>query len=416
MCYNVGIVQKGVPMKSAAIIAEYNPLHTGHVYHIDATRRLTGCDMLLVIMSGNFVQRGEPAIFDKWQRTEAALRAGADLVVELPPLSAMGNAGEFARAAIDLVLRFPDVTHLSFGCETDDCERLLAMADLLSREETETAIRELLRNGVSYPVARRMYLENRFQEDMSFIEASNTILALEYLKELRRRRASLSPLPVLRTGDAYNSTSPGNGHPSATALRHIIFQGDLQPEGIFKDVPYQMPMSSDLFLDAFCESVIRKCGQSSDIPSDLSHGFRTSGKSVFPESDPYGSQAISHLNRRLEHAVRTCHTVEDLVEQCAHRGMSRSTVRRHLMHLWAGRGPSRSPYIRILGGTKVGLSSIGTVSGPVIITQTDVGKYPPEVQSAVRRDLVLDRLYVRKQASRYKSTYVDPLSRRLITV
>ena len=115
-------------LKAAGITAEYNPLHNGHVYHIGETRRVTGCDAVVVAMSGDYVQRGEPAIMDKWVRTEHALRSGADLVLEIPVLFCLGNAGQYASAAVKILEATGKVSHISFGSESGDGEALVRIA------------------------------------------------------------------------------------------------------------------------------------------------------------------------------------------------------------------------------------------------------------------------------------------------
>ena len=123
---------KGIYMlKAAGITAEYNPLHNGHVYHIEETRRATGCDAVIVAMSGDYVQRGEPAILDKWTRTEHALMSGADLVIEIPVLFCLGNAGQYARAAVKLLEATGKVSHISFGSESGDKDALIRIAHTL---------------------------------------------------------------------------------------------------------------------------------------------------------------------------------------------------------------------------------------------------------------------------------------------
>ena len=145
-------------LKAAGITAEYNPLHNGHVYHIEETRRASGCDAVVVAMSGDYVQRGEPAIMNKWVRTEHALRSGADLVLEIPVLFCLGNAGQYASAAVKILEATGKVSHISFGSESGDGEALVRIAKVFrdNGSEIEAAIRSIRGKGFSYPVARAL--------------------------------------------------------------------------------------------------------------------------------------------------------------------------------------------------------------------------------------------------------------------
>ena len=137
------------------ITAEYNPLHNGHVYHMTEARRLTGCDALVVAMSGDFVQRGEPAIMDKWTRARHALECGADLVVEIPTLFCLGNASQYASASVR-ILEDLGCSQIAFGSESADKYLLISLADFIrtNHEELEDGIASMIKEGLPYPAAR----------------------------------------------------------------------------------------------------------------------------------------------------------------------------------------------------------------------------------------------------------------------
>lgn len=202
-------------LKAAGITAEYNPLHNGHIYHIEETRRITGCDAVVVAMSGDYVQRGEPAFMDKWVRAEHALMSGADLVLEIPVLFCLGNAGQYASAAVRILEATGKVKHISFGSESGDTESLLRIAGTLrdNEPEIEAAIKETGSRGLSYPAARaRAYAEvsaalkgtdlNQDPEiahDIRVLENANDILAIEYIKAMQ----SSEPVVISREGTGY---------------------------------------------------------------------------------------------------------------------------------------------------------------------------------------------------------------------
>lgn len=209
-------------MKIAAIIAEYNPFHNGHQYHLEETRKETGADFLLVVMSGNFVQRGAPAMVNKYTRTKMALLGGADVVIELPALYALSSAEFFAGGAVTLLNRLNVVDFLSFGSESGDIALLESCARLLAEKEAElnSAIKIHLKNGVSYPAAREQVLADAVS-DLSSASATdifpetftgllgspNNILGIEYCKALFALRSNIRPFTLKRTDRGYHSTA-----------------------------------------------------------------------------------------------------------------------------------------------------------------------------------------------------------------
>ena len=225
-------------LKAAGITAEYNPLHNGHVYHIEETRRITGCDAVIVAMSGDYVQRGEPAIMDKWTRTEHALRSGADLVIEIPVLFCLGNAGQYAKAAVRILEATGKVSHISFGSESGNTEALIRIAHTLrdNEQEIEAAIKSVRSKGFSYPAARALaYAEVRaaikgtdpgndpeILGDMRILDKANDILAIEYIKAMH----DAEPLVIRREGAGYGDPYDERiVYQSSSAIRAQTFSG-----------------------------------------------------------------------------------------------------------------------------------------------------------------------------------------------
>ncbi len=210
-------------MKITAVIAEYNPLHKGHAYHLREARRLSGADFLLVVMSGNFVQRGEPAVMDKYLRAEAALLCGADLVLELPVPFACASAEKFAAGAVDLLNGLGCVDTLCFGSESGDLSSLDDLAGILADEPPryQNALKSALKTGLSFPKAREYALSQCLPETASLLRLPNDILAVEYLKALKRTKSSIRPLAVQRLGD-YRETALDAPFSSALALRKAL--------------------------------------------------------------------------------------------------------------------------------------------------------------------------------------------------
>ena len=195
-------------MKVTGIIAEYNPFHQGHAYHLARARELTGADRLLVVMGGNFMQRGEPAIVDKYARAEMALKNGADLVLELPAAAATGSAEYFAEGAVELLDASGVVDALCFGSELGKLAPLEKAAALLLEEPEEyrQLLREELKRGKNFPEAREIALSAFFPE-RELLSAPNNILAIEYLKALKRRKSSIEAVTIPRLGNYHGNDS-----------------------------------------------------------------------------------------------------------------------------------------------------------------------------------------------------------------
>lgn len=232
-------------MSTAAIIAEYNPLHNGHAYQIKKVKEITGCDNVLVVMSGNFVQRGTPAICDKNLRTRAALLSGADAVIELPVYYATSSAEYFASGAVSLIDKLGCVDYLCFGSECDDIDLLYAVAEIAVNfdEEYHNYIKEFMGIGFSYAKAEseaiinlindyKIYEEKVFDgynyDRLSDILSSpNNTLAICYLKALSQRESKIKPVSIKRVVSEYNDDSLGAF--SSSAVRKEIETGELLP-------------------------------------------------------------------------------------------------------------------------------------------------------------------------------------------
>ena len=217
-------------MKTIGIVAEYNPLHNGHLYHLQASRQQSGADCVVVVMSGSYTQRGEPAIVDKWARAEMALYLGADLVIELPVAYAMSSAEYFAYGAIKLLDSLGAVDMLYFGSEAGSLEILSKVAHILADEPEsyKAQLKESLSKGISFPAARQKaiisYFKSKYENNQlsSLLKSPNNILAIEYLKALLRLKSSIIPKTIERVGNDYNSSNLSGRISSATAIRKII--------------------------------------------------------------------------------------------------------------------------------------------------------------------------------------------------
>ena len=213
--------------KVLGIIAEYNPFHNGHLYHLENSKKLTGCDYSIAIISGNFVQRGSTSIINKWEKTKMALSNGIDLVIELPVLYSISSSENFADGAIKILNSLGIVDYLSFGAETSDINVLQNIANVLYSEPNEykNILSHELKKGLSFPKAREnallMYL-NDIRKYSGILSSPNNILGIEYLKALIKYNSNIKPICIERIESEYNSTNFSSDIASATAIRSLI--------------------------------------------------------------------------------------------------------------------------------------------------------------------------------------------------
>lgn len=232
------------------IVAEYNPFHSGHSYQIQDAKRQSGADYTVVVMSGSFVQRGEPAILNKYNRAMMALKNGADLVLELPTLYSVSSAEYFATGAVALLDRLGIVDFLCFGSECGDIQKLQPLADILLEEPEgyTVLLKKYLKEGLSYPMARTAALTQfcpDFSDARDLLASANNILGIEYLKAIRRRGSSLRPITTLRTSSNHHDRMLGTHQSSALALRQAIHDNQN-----IQSLASQMPDSAYRILSA----------------------------------------------------------------------------------------------------------------------------------------------------------------------
>lgn len=219
-------------MKICGLITEYNPFHNGHIHHMQEAKKVSGCDTLVVVMSGNFVQRGTPAIIDKYERARMALAAGADLVIELPVLFSTSTAEVFATAAISLLHQLGSVESVCFGTEADDLPTLSKIADVLNNEPKrfQSDLKDAMRSGLSFPAARAEALEFYFGSEIEnlpeLMEKPNNILGIEYLRAMKRLNSHMTPYTIRRWSTEYHGEKAYGDVASATAIRKLLYEED----------------------------------------------------------------------------------------------------------------------------------------------------------------------------------------------
>lgn len=228
-------------MEILGIIAEYNPFHSGHLYHLQKAKELTGAKYCVAVMGGNFLQRGEPAFFNKWTRSLMALNAGVDIVIEMPFVFASQNSRGFASAGIGILNALGVVNYLAFGCENNQIEILNSLAEILEKEPDfyKKILRDEIKKGNSFPRIREIALTEYYkkygerhikitiEEIKNVLQQPNNILALEYLISLRKTKSSIMPVTVKRVGSNYLQEKLEGQYSSATAIRRRIIRNIL---------------------------------------------------------------------------------------------------------------------------------------------------------------------------------------------
>lgn len=211
-------------MQAVGVIVEYNPFHNGHKWHIDAAKKRSGCSFVIGVMSGNFVQRGEPAIFDKWKRAEMAIHGGVDLIIELPTVFAVRSAQYFAAGGIRLLQSLGIVSHVCFGAEDANLTRLKKIAAAAEDLEIIKDMRMNLKLGTTYAAALGQALEKQYSFSPDLITSSNNILAVEYLRAIEKFAPNQIPIVITRQHSKYNDTCITTPFASATSIRQAIIK------------------------------------------------------------------------------------------------------------------------------------------------------------------------------------------------
>ncbi len=354
-------------MQTVGVICEYNPLHLGHQKQFRAIRAAGG-DAIVCLMSGNYVQRGAPAIMDKSLRAKAAILAGADLVLELPVTAALSSAEGFASEGVRILGDFCD--KLCFGAETAD-DSLLSTAKALLAEEFSPALRLRLDEGLSFPAARAAALSDMGM-DASILDTPNNILAVEYCKAILLSGCKMQPMPIHR-GGSYHDTEVDTENPSATAVRQLLLSCHCEPVTDVTGVA--IPTNNREIPTPVCALARNdsKIVWKSCIPTQAHEVFdgavlhslsagerailaklRTMTEAEF-EAVPYGSEG---LWRKLMHAARKESTLEEIAAAVKSKRYTRSRIDRMILCAFLGLTAEAmaapAPYARVLAFNNIG--------------------------------------------------------------
>ncbi|MCE5286926.1 MAG: nucleotidyltransferase [Pelosinus sp.] len=224
-------------MKAVGFIVEYNPFHNGHAWHLAQAKELSGCEFSVGVMSGNFMQRGEPALFDKWKRAEMAVQGGVDLVIELPFVFAVRSAQYFAAGGIRLLSRLGIISHVCFGAETNQAKILDTIAKAEDQPEVTALFKQNLKKGVTYAAALSQAIENVYGISGKILSSPNTILAVEYLRAIAKYAPELIPLPIKRQENQYHDKEIKGCLASASAIRQAIYDTNALTPAALQAIP-----------------------------------------------------------------------------------------------------------------------------------------------------------------------------------
>lgn len=317
-------------MEITGIICEYNPFHSGHYKQLSMIRDNNPNSAIVCLVSGNFVQRGMPAIFDKEIRAKAALFCGADLVLELPVTAALSSAEGFASEGVRILSGFCD--YLSFGSENPDIDILLGTAAALLSPDFSQHLKNHLAERISFPAARQKALEN-MGLDGSIVKTPNNILAIEYCKAILSQNAKIKPQPILRQGD-FHAETPDVENPSATSLRLLLEKGEICDSFVPKDI-VNLYSNANIHAISNAERAILYC-------------LRTMTDADY-SALPYGSEG---LWRKLMKNARTLSSLEEIIVATKSKRYTRTRIDRMIMCAFLGLTQadmlSPAPYCRVL--------------------------------------------------------------------
>ena len=348
------------------IIAEYNPFHNGHLHHLIESKKITNSDYTIAIMSGNFTQRGEVSIVDKWEKAKMAIANGVDLVIELPTLYAISSAENFASGAIKILNSLGIVDYISFGSESNDITLLDDIANVLAFEPVQykTLLSHELARGESYPKAREnavmMYL-NDVRRFANVLSSPNNILGIEYLKALKRQKSIIQPITIKREGSKYNDSKiPRNSRfASATAIRNLCQSTD--------DItPLQRFIPESTF--DILEDNIKK--------GSFVKNLSTFDKEILYTLRKMSTAEIANLpdvSEGLEFAIKNaanqCNSVIELLSIINTKRYTKTRLQRILLYAILGItkrdmdiSMSTIPYVRVLGFSDKGQELISEIS------------------------------------------------------
>lgn len=407
--------------KAVGIIAEYNPFHKGHEYQIQQAKEQTGANIAIILMSGDFVQRGTPAIFAKHQRTAMALLGGADIVFELPSFYACGSAEYFSSGAVSVFNALNSIDFLCFGSESGEIDTCRFLGKLLADEPKlyKEKLRSFLKQGLSFPAARKSalaeYLKEKdipFSED--FLDTPNNILGIEYCKSLAAQNSSIVPVTIKRIGSSYHETSLSSEYPSASAIRRELIAAWNTQKFLSDTLKNAQPPAVKDYLCALLEN------ETFLIEDDFSLLLKYELMKNTPESLCAFSDMSPDLARRIYHHLNTFEAFTQFAEQLKTKELTYTRICRALLHVLLNIPsdlPAISPaYVRLLGFKKESSSFLRILQKnsdiPIITKAADYKKLlPKEAHSLFEKDLFASNLYETVKCNKKSTAFTNDLQK-----
>ena len=373
------------------IIAEYNPFHNGHLYHISESKQETGAQYVIAIISGNFVQRGNTSIINKWVKARMALLNGVDLVIELPTIYSISSAENFAEGAIKIFNSLGIVDTISFGMEASDISTLNNIANVLYNEPKEyiTMLSHELKKGNSFPKAREnalmMYL-NDIKRYANVMAGSNNILGIEYLKAMKKTKSIINPIGIKRQKVLYNDKYIVDEFASATAIRKMLMTKQLN------DISKVMPRNSYLLLG----EELKKGHYVIDISKFEKEIIYTLRKMSSEEIAklPDVSEGLENL---IKNAADSCNTLEELINIVKTKRFTQTRIQRILLYSLLGITKKQmeisrkiTPYARVLGFNNKGKELISEMMtlNPKLNIVTSVKRYIDDIANKNLKEML----------------------------
>ena len=373
------------------IIAEYNPFHNGHLYHIAKTKQETNAQYIIAVISGNFVQRGNTSLINKWTKARMALLNGVDLVIELPTVYSISSAENFAEGAIKIFNSLGVVDTISFGMETSDISTLNNIANVLYSEPKEyiTMLAHELKKGNSFPKAREnalmMYL-NDIKRYANVLSGANNILGIEYLKAMKKTKSTITPIGIKREKVLYHDKYIVDEFASATAIRKMLMTKELN------DIRKVMPRNSYLLLG----EELKKGHYVIDL-SRFEKEIIYQLRKMTVEEIAKLPDVTEGLENSIKNAADSCNTIEELINMVKTKRFTQTRIQRILLYALLEIDKKQmetsrkiTPYVRVLGFNNKGKELISEMMhlNPKLNVVTSVKKYIDTVANKNLREML----------------------------
>lgn len=357
--------------KILGIIAEYNPFHNGHLFHLEESKKRCNANYTIAVMSGNFTQRGEPAIVDKWTRAHMAICNGIDLVIELPTSYSISSAENFAEGAIKILSSLNIVDYISFGTESSNLEKLCDIAHVLYSEPQlyKSILHVELNKGLSFPKARNNALITYFDDITitEIINSPNNILAIEYIKSIYKLNSSITPICIQREKVGYNQLSTSGNFASASAIRDLIINNSCDLDKYLPASSYRL-LKNNIDNDMLLKDL-------SVFDSIITYKLRTMSLDELREV-PDISEGLEY---KIKQAANLYNTTYDILSFIKSKRYTLTRLKRILLYILLNitkydmqTAKSITPYIRVLGFNRKGKEILSQISkyNSNIITST----------------------------------------------